>query len=337
MGKSIIGIILLAACFIGGAAAHADAREYKILHVMSYHSPWRWTDGQLEGFRHGLDLPAEYQVVQLDTKRKGKGEEAERRAEEARRIIASWKPDLVYTTDDDVQELLARDYVGTELPFVFSGVNKHPATYGFDHGGNVTGVLEVEHFVETVKLLQAIVPGVRKIAAVFDRDAMWTPVKQRMARGLERLPGVEIVTWDTLGTFAEFKERMAGYPAIADAVALIGIFNFKNDSGENVPYQAVLRWTAENSQLPDFGFWVDRVHYGTPCAVTVSEWEQGAAAGRIARAILAEGKRPGDIEMTATKRGTPVVSLARAKKLGIKVKSGLLLSSQVVTDFDWDR
>jgi hypothetical protein len=28
-----------------------------------------------------------------------------------------------------------------------------------------------------------------------------------------------------------------------------------------VPYQEVLKWTAENSRLPDLGFWVDRVHY----------------------------------------------------------------------------
>jgi ABC-type uncharacterized transport system substrate-binding protein len=53
-----------------------------------------------------------------------------------------------------------------------------------------------------------------------------------------------------------------------------------------VPYQAVQRWVAEHSLLPDASFWIDRVHHGTLVSMTVSELEQGRAAGRLARAIL---------------------------------------------------
>jgi ABC-type uncharacterized transport system substrate-binding protein len=59
----------------------------------------------------------------------------------------------------------------------------------------------------------------------------------------------------------------------------------------------VLKWTAANSRLPDFGFWIDRVHYGTLAAMTVSEREQGLAAGRLARAILIERKSPSKLPM----------------------------------------
>ncbi|MBF8260134.1 MAG: protein of unknown function DUF534, partial [Actinobacteria bacterium] len=107
--------------------------------------------------------------------------------------------------------------------------------------------------------------------------------------------------------------------------------------GKNVPYQTVLRWTAENSLLPDFSFWLDRVHYGTLCAMTVSEHEQGLAAGRIARSILTEGKSPSSIPMSPTTKGNPVVSLARAKAMGIKVKSGILLTGEVIREFDWNK
>ncbi len=44
--------------------------HWKILHIMSYHSPWEWTDDQLRGFKEafkGLDV--EYKVFQMDTKR----------------------------------------------------------------------------------------------------------------------------------------------------------------------------------------------------------------------------------------------------------------------------
>ena len=118
---------------------------------------------------------------------------------------------------------------------------------------------------------------------------------------------------------------------------MIGIFNFKDEKGNNVPYQKVLQWTTENSQLPDFSYWVDRVHYGTLASVTVSGREQGLAAGRMARSILLDGQSPSLIAMKPTAKGLPVISLARANKLGIKVRSGLLLSAEVIQQFEWNK
>ena len=330
--------LLLGAVLAGPAIAQTQKPTYKILYVMSYHSPWRWTDGQLDGFREAMaGVRAEYKVFQMDTKQNSTPEAKERKGREARALIESWKPDLVYTSDDDVQEYVAKHYINAELPFVFSGVNKDPKAYGFVGSKNITGVLEQEHFVESVRLLQTIAPGAKRIAAVFDDAQMWDPVMARMRERLKQLPGVQIVAWDSIRTWDEYQRKMKEYPARADAVALVGIFNFKDAVGKNVPYQDVLRWTAENSTLPDIGFWVDRVHYGTLAAVTVSEREQGLAAGRIARAILVEGMSPASFEMRATNKGLPVISLARAGRLGLTVKSGVLLSAEVVEKFEWEK
>jgi ABC-type uncharacterized transport system substrate-binding protein len=197
-------------------------------------------------------------------------------------------------------------------------------------------VLEHEHFVESLKLLKALVPSIRKIAIVLDEAPMWEPVVHRIKERIREVPDVEIAVWDKIESWAEYKSRIARYPGTVDAIALIGIFNFKDARGQNVPYQEVLRWTAENSKLPDLGFWIDRVHYGTLAAVTVSEREQGLAAGAIARAILKDGKAPSSFPMRPTTKGTPVISLARANKLGVKVKSGVLLSAEVISKFEWD-
>ncbi|MDO9532713.1 MAG: hypothetical protein Q7O12_11380, partial [Deltaproteobacteria bacterium] len=54
-----------------GAGTDLAQKHWKILHIMSYHSPWKWTDGQLEGFKAALrGLNIEYKVFQLDMKRK---------------------------------------------------------------------------------------------------------------------------------------------------------------------------------------------------------------------------------------------------------------------------
>jgi ABC-type uncharacterized transport system substrate-binding protein len=216
-------------------------------------------------------------------------------------------------------------------------VNNHPRVYGFEGSSNVTGVLEYEHFAESVKLARKIVPGAKRIALVFDDAKMWDPVRARIAEAMKQLPDMRIVASDTALSFAEYKHKIKEYQTSADIVGTIGIFNLKDDEGKNVPHQDVLKWTVENSRLPDFAFWVDRVYYGTLCAVTVSEREQGRAAGRIARAILTQGKLPSSFAMSPTLKGMPVVSLARARKLGIRLDSEVLLGAEIIQRFEWDQ
>lgn len=335
---------LLALCvtvLIGSAPARADVAAQtgveptRILHVMSYHTPWRWTEGQLQGFKAGLgDVKVEFKVFELNTKQYSDAKQKAERGKAARDLVVQWAPHLIYTTDDDAQELVTRHYLNTPIVQIFSGVNRPPAEYGFDSAVNVTGVVEREHFAESVQLLKRVVPGMKRLVVVLDDAPMWKPVVERMKAA--KLPqDVKIVGWETIRTYDEYKRRIKALPEMADAIALIGIFNFKDAAGKNVPYQEVLRWTAENSSLPDLGFWVDRVHHGTLVAVTVSEYEQGLAAGRLARQVLVNRKLPRDLPIEPTTKGVPVISLARANKLGIRIHSDLLLSTQVITQFDW--
>lgn len=323
------------------ARAHAQAaagKEVRILYVMSYHSPWRWTDWQLEGFQEAMKgVKATYRSFQMDTKRNSSPEKMEARGREARALIESWNPDLVYTSDDDAQQYVVRHFLNGRLPFVFSGVNADPAAYGFRGSQNVAGVLEQEHFVESVRLIRRMVPGARRIALVFDDARMWDAVRERIARAMTQLPDMQIVASDRLLTFADYKNKMREYQKSADIVGTLGIFNLKDEHGRNVTYQEVQKWTVENSKLPDFAFWIDRVHYGTLGAVTVSEREQGRAAGRIAREILVSGKSPAGFDMLPTTKGLPVINLARARQLGINPDADLLLTADVIQKYEWDK
>jgi ABC-type uncharacterized transport system substrate-binding protein len=346
------GMVLLGACLLTSCAASGQSRAvldqtpadvvevpdrtFKVLHVMSYHADWAWNVDQFDGFKdalHGLDV--EYRVVEMDTKHRSSPAWMEQVGRETRELIDTWQPDLVYTNDDDAQEHVTRYYVNADMPFVFSAVNADPETYGFVEATNVTGVLEREHFVETVHLLKEVAPDVREVAVIVDDDAMWDPVVARMQEQQELLPEVTFVSWDVILTFEEYKQRMTELQETADAVGLIGIFHFKDAHGENVDYRDVLKWTAENSSLPDFTFWRDRISYGTLCAVTVSGYEQGLAAGNMARGILVGGRSPSSYAIEPSARGEPVVSLARARELGISLTSDTLLASDVVQEFAW--
>jgi ABC-type uncharacterized transport system substrate-binding protein len=337
----LIVLALIAAPFpAGGAPGEATnpaQKKWKILHIMSYHSPWKWTDGQFDGFKAALrDLDIEYQVFQMDMKRKNDEAWIRKVSREARELIDTWKPDLVYTSDDYAQEYVVKYYVNKKLPFVFSGVNADPSQYGFVGSQNVTGVLEEEHFVETVKLLKQIVPQVEKIAVIYDDDPTWPGVLTRIKESLAQLRDIKIISWDLIYTFQQFKQRMTELQKEADAIGLLGIFTFKDDNGKNVSYREVSRWVLDHSSVPDFSLWEDRIYYGTLCVVNVSEYEQGLAAGQIARGILLEGRSPASYPMKPTVKGIPMVNLFRAKKLGINIKTSILLSVAVVDGVNKD-
>jgi hypothetical protein len=148
---------------------------------------------------------------------------------------------------------VGRFYVNREIPFVFSGVNAAPEIYGYPGSRNITGVMEHEHFVESVRLLKAIVPGAEKIAVILDQDPMWEPVVARMKGQLNQLPQVRFVSWDIVNTFSGFREKMRTLQTQADAVALIGIFGFKDESGSMASSNrmaAIFLHTAKRAREP---------------------------------------------------------------------------------------
>ncbi len=315
----------------------AQRRTFKVLHIMSYHTPWEWTESQFKGFKEALrDLDVEYKVYEMDAKRRSSPEWLNQAGLEARKLIDEWKPDLVFTDDDAVQQYVTVHYLNSDTPFVFCAVNADPKDYGFDSAKNVAGVLEREHFAQSVRLLKQIVPTVSKMAVVSDNAGMWQRVINRMKASEEELGDVQVVSYDILDTFEDYKRVVKDYEGKVDALCFLGIFELKGPDGKNVPYQDVCRWTAENSHLPDISFWVDRVDYGTLCAVTVSGLSQGQEAGKIAREILLNGREPSSFPMLPTVKGEPVINLARARQLGPVPSSEVLLTARVFTGYKWN-
>lgn len=315
-----------------------STKQFKVLHVMSYHSPWEWTDDQFNGFKDALkQINVEYKVFQMDTKRKSSEAWKERIGKEARDVIDAWKPDLVYTSDDNAQIYVTKYYVNKDIPFVFSGVNAKPERYGYVGSSNIAGVLEIEHSAQTLNLLKQIDPDIKRIAVITDNTATFLAVMRRLkAMAGSDLGAFDFIRWDVVDTYARYQKKIKEYQDQADAIVHLGVFSFKDEMGNNVPYEEVMEWTVGNSKLPDCSFWEDRVVRGNLASVTVSGYAQGKAAGEIANGILAEGKSPSDFGFKPTVRGRPIVSLARAKKLGITIKSDVLLGAQVVEKFLWE-
>lgn len=328
--------LVLIACTVYPIAAMAES-SYRILHVMSYHHSWKWNSEQLMGFKDGIgDLNVEYKIVELDTKRKSDPEAIAQKVSGAEQIIKQWQPDLLYTNDDNAQKYVAESYVNSSLPIVFSGVNRDPSEYGFIGAKNVTGVMEYEHFLPTLNYLRKLTPGVKKIAVIVDADPTWKGVMSRMRANLKHTAGVEVTDWLLINTLDDYKSSIMGLQDKVDAIALLGVFNIKDESGQDVDYEELLKWTAENSNLPDFSFWESRVDRGTLCVVAVSGYEQGLLAGQMARKILKDKIPPSSLSISQSTKGQPMLNITRAKALGIQVDVNLLLDSIVKQGYAWN-
>ncbi|MDC7218725.1 MAG: ABC transporter substrate binding protein [Spirochaetales bacterium] len=312
--------------------------SFKILEVNSYSSDWLWIQQQHSGFVKGMEgVDVDIRVVDLDSKNRS-DEEVDRLVRDAESLIETWKPDLIYLTDDRAQSEVAVPQLNKKIPLVFSGVNKGLSDYGFDKAQNVTGVLEIEHFRSTLNLLTNVLnEDDLNVAFIIDDDPTWNGVSERIKQNFRTEGGFRIHSWAKPSTFEEYKEVIADLHGEVDAIGLLGVFRFKGEDGEFVDYEEVLKWTAENSEIPDFSFWDSRVERGTLCVVTVSGYEQGLLAGEMARKILVDRVLPVEIEPEPSAKGEPMISLARARDLELKIKSTLLLNSQVVTDYAWEK
>jgi ABC-type uncharacterized transport system substrate-binding protein len=306
-------------------------KQYKILHVMSYHSPWEWTDTQFEGFKTALnDLNIQYDVIQMDTKRRSDEVWKQQIVADTLETIETRKPNLIYTSDDDAQRYVASKYINSSIPVVFSAVNAQPEDFGFKDAANVTGVLERMHFVATLRLLKKLAPDVQKVILITDSGGMWPGMIDRFRQQEIQCPEIKILGYDIVETYSDFQEKIAEYQDRADAIGFLGNFEFKNENNENVPQVEVMRWLLENNKLPDFSFWKDRVDKGTLCAVTVSGYAQGYQAGLLARSILIDGTAPASHPMVPTEKGIPMINLETAGRLNIRPDAEILLMADVV-------
>lgn len=313
-----------------------QAETWKILEVNSYNSDWLWIEQQHSGFLKGMgNVDLEIKVVDLDSKNVGDSE-IHSRVMIVENLIQSWKPDLIYLTDDRAQSEVAIHHLNGSIPLVFSGVNKSPADYGFDKSSMVTGVLEIEHFLSTANLLKEILGKDNlNLAIVIDDDPTWIGVSQRIKDILHLDQSITVTRWLQPETFEDFKKEILSIEDDIDGIGMLGVFRFLGDDGAFVDYEQVLKWTVENSPIPDFSFWDTRIERGTLCAVTVSGYEQGELAGSMARRILVNGVNPSSIEMVSSSKGQPMISLARGRQLNLKIKVDLLLNSKILTDFIW--
>ena len=306
------------------------AENSRILVVHSYHETQEnhvvpMTQGIQEAFS-GADVEIFY--FHMDTKRKNTTDWKIAAGEQAAKLVDSYRPDIVITMDDNAQKYFAAHYVNRENGplFVFGGVNADPALYGFP-AKNVTGILERPNIAESIKLLQKIVPSVKKMVFISDQSPTTNPFVL-YAKSLD-LP-VEILDYVQVTTLDEWKQALLKYNGKVDAIGLYVLRTVtKSQVDSTTISENELIEYLNNNKIPTVGFFDSAAAAGILCGVSVSMKEQGYAAGSMARQIL-EGKQPNDFSLEPTKKGRIQINLITADLLGLEINYNVIKRADVV-------
>ena len=317
-------ILLLAGLMIfPDSIAWCSKKKCRILVVHSYHEKMPWVQDYTRGIRTTLlkqkDMIFTLKNFYMDTKRHP--ELSEKKGQEAFSIFSEWKPDAVITCDDNAQKYFVVPYLKdkTAVPVVFLGVNGDPEAYGYP-AKNVTGVLERNHVAMTIKLLQKLKPGCRRIAVINDASPTGLILTKRIRKALSGIPAsrLQVTGYFNTNSFEEWKSLIKDFQKRSDAIYFITYYTFHDKDGRHVPVLEALKWLILHSRIPEASNTMDTVRNGALCSIAIDGFISGEETAGLLLQIL-RGVKPSQIPLARTERGLRLINRSRARMLDIKI------------------
>lgn len=337
----LVGALLAPVVYAGPGRTPGKTR---ILVVSSYHREYIWSQDTQKGFCAAMlkfgyfdngEQTAAYTmsdtvetskviVRKLWMNAKRKNSKAELR-DSARRIYAiakTFQPDLIFLGDDEAGNYVGRLYLDTAIPVVFWGFNDNPVKYGLVDtadrpGHNVTGVYQSGYYLESLRFLKALAPGVRTIAVLSDA----TPSGRTHYKSIEylsrqgKLP-LKLTETVATGDYETWQAKALQLQKKVDAFYVVSFAGLKDKLGNPVSIPDVSKWYLANIRVPE----ATRGHYvkeGLLCAADDSGYKQSYEAVTIAHDLLSKKIDPGDYPTRTPSRGALMINRARAAMLGL--------------------
>lgn len=310
--KFVIMMIILVAVW----SCEKSVEDKKVFIVFSYHQEYSW----VESLNEGIDESFEGQDVvvekfYMDTKRKTSLEWKTTITDSAMQSIESYNPDLLIVIDDNACELIGKQFIGDDLPVVFTGMNKEPSFYGFPTA-NITGCVERVTFTGMIEFLKELVPDVEKVAFISDNS----PTAQGVLEELAKVSlSVEVTETFVTNDYDAWKAKVSDLQGKVDAIGILSYNTLLDvNTNESLSTAEVMQWTTENNNLPEFCSFDFGVVDGALCGVFKSGSSQGAAAAAIALRIL-DGEDPAVIAVEDPQQSSKIINRSRADYFGITI------------------
>lgn len=310
-----LALLLFSSSFTVAAPA-----KKKILYIDSYHLEYVWSADINAGIRSVLDErdDIELRIFRMDTKRNKSEAFKQEAALKARELISTWKPDVVIASDDNASKyLISPCYRGMELPFVFCGLNWDATVYGFP-AKNITGMIEVALYQETIDNLARFAKGKRVGYLASD-----TVSERKELKNISKRFNLKFNV-HFAHTFADLKQGLLDLQKNSDMIILRECLSVK---GFN--HLDMINFVRENATVPIGTTLRYLKHYALLTFANIGE-EQGEYAAKTALAIL-DGQSPDTIPVVANKKAKIYLNMPLAKAMGIKFPMELLENSHLIS------
>jgi putative tryptophan/tyrosine transport system substrate-binding protein len=240
--------------------------------------------------------------------------------------IAEFEPDIVLLGDDNAANHIGNEFIDSDTPVLFWGVNGTPVKYGLldSHkrpGHNVTGIYQAGYLLESIELFKKIVPSVKTIAVISDDSKTGRSYLSALAL-LEQKKLLPVTVVETFRTnkFEEWKAALLRLQKRTDAFFIVNHNTLKDSFGQSVKQMEAGRWYLNNIKIPEATHPGYHVEEGFLCTADDSGFKQGYEAVKMMVRILKGGENPATMVPYAPPRGDLMVNMVRAKQLGIKIE-----------------
>ena len=321
MLNKFIGFMLCMMLVVSFSAVPSEAsyNGKKVLFIDSYHEGYAWSDGVTNGVKSVIDGKGmTLKIVRMDTKRNTSEDFKKEAALKVKAVIEDFKPDVVIAADDNASKfLIAPYYKGTNLPFVFCGVNWDASGYGFPTS-NVTGMIEV---TPVPQLLEQLKPYAKGNRIGFLGPDILTAKKE--AENYKKVFGMTVSEYYA----KDFDDWKKGFKELQKSVDILLI---DSDGGlYNDKASEMKSFVEANTTVPTGTAYDFMAPYALLDFAKVAE-EQGSWAADAALKIL-DGKSPSNIPVSKNKEGKLIINMRIAKTLGVDIPFDFIQSaSQVI-------
>lgn len=349
---------MLAAGICLQSAAFGQSDKTRIFVVSSYHREYLWsqttqqglcaamlhfgyldTQEQADAFTRDDHVESSKAVIQkawMDTKRKTSHFEIAKSTDRISRAIRVFEPDVILLGDDNGANYIGNQFLDTETPAVFWGINGSPLKYGLlesvgNPGHNITGVWQSGYLQESLDLLKRLVPDAGTFAIVScDSETSRPKVKQLQAMDRKGKLPLKLVDVVVTNSYAEFRRRTLEVAQTVDAFFVLNHDTLRDEAGDHVDMMTVGKWYLEHISKPEASHEDQFVKEGMLCTANDSGYNQGYEAFVMADLILRSGLEPAHLSPRTPARGPLMVNRQRADMLGISLADASDIVEEVI-------
>lgn len=261
---------------------------------------------------------------------------------EKRRILAqirAFSPNLVIVCDDEASDTFIPELMRSEVPVVFTGVNRSEGELPWLTGAPKTllsGVVELYPVREFASVLTRLLPNLRKLSILSSKKPSSQFVSKSTANTMlssdfEREFKIRLQSVNLHAHWEEWKEKALTLNEKNSAVWVLVPYDVRDTNNIQVPLPQMGRWFRKHLRVPYIGMSVVHTKMGGLMSVQITPFDLGRQAAEIAGRFF-QGVPLANLPIEKARYHQIEINVSEAKRLGVKIPKELYGVAKMVEE-----